>query len=85
MVEEEVVVEDCFCISLFISSVMSLESGLREREREREEIKKKRSRKTAVTIRHVFKMDFKFSFGLWSIYNVRNILIIALIIILACT
>ena len=25
-----------------------------------------------VTIRHVFKMDFKFSFGLWSIYNVRN-------------
>ena len=33
MVEEEVVVEDCFCISLFISSVMSLESGLRERER----------------------------------------------------
>lgn len=84
MVEEEVVVEDCFCISLFISSVMSLESGLL-REREREEIKKKRSRKMAVTIRHVFKMDFKFSFGLWSIYNVRNILIIALIIILACT
>ena len=82
MVEEEVVVEDCFCISLFISSVMSLESGLRERERGD---KKKRSRKMAVTIRHVFKMDFKFSFGLCSIYNVRNILIIALIIILACT
>ena len=39
----------------------------------------------AVTIRHVFKTDFKFSFGLWSIYNVRNILIIALKIIVACT
>lgn len=41
MVEEEVVVEDCFCISLFISSVMSLESGLRERERERGDKKEK--------------------------------------------
>lgn len=39
----------------------------------------------AVTIKHVFKMDFKFSFGLWSIYNIRNILIIALKIIVACT
>ena len=45
MVEEEVVVEDCFCISLFISSVMSLESGLRGRKKEREEIKKKRREK----------------------------------------